>query len=1014
MRPALALLALLAAAAAPARRDEGPVDFAREIEPLLRARCHACHGPTKQKAGLRLDRRADALAGAWGGEEPVILPGRGDESALVLRVRGAGDDERMPPEGPPLEPREIEALRRWIDEGARWPESGDAVAGGSTHWAYVPPRRPEPPAVRDEAWCRNAIDRFVLARLEAEGLAPSPEAPPATLLRRAALALTGLPPEPVALETFLADGAPDAFERAVDALLASTAYAEHQARLWLDLARYADTNGYETDQTRANWRWRDWVIEAFEQDMPFDRFTRLQFGGDLIEGDPAAAVATGFHRNTMTNMEGGADPEEFRVAAVVDRINTVGSVWLGTTLACAQCHDHKYDPFSQKDYFELYAFFDSTSDTGNSLEPVVSAPRQGELEVLERLERAVAAVESELRAPWPAEEPARAAWERNARALIADAPVFVAAPLVAGTSQGEAEIVALEDGVLELRGANPDRDAYTLDLAVPAGTVHAVRVEFLRGPDGGPGRSAHRNVVLTGIELGRVGEPGAAPVLATASRAQAGAPVEHAIDADPQSGWALAEDGEPDEAQAWFVPAAPLEPGADGLLRVVLRFDSAFAQHTPARLRVACSSDPRAAQWSELPPRVRKALTGDPTRRFLATANVASDWWRRRHTTRGRDLAARLDTLAAELAAARAPIPTTLVLRELQVPRETHVLAGGSFLARGERVERDVPAVLNPWPEGVARTRLSLADWLTDPAQPLVARVAANRLWNGVFGRGLVTTLDDFGTRGEPPSHPELLDWLACEFVAGGWSTKRFLRTLVTSSAWRQSARATPEALARDPANVLLARAHRPRLEAEVLRDNALAAAGLLERSVGGPSAFPPQPPGIWASVYSIETWSEARDASRWRRGMYTFQKRTAPYPTYLLFDATSRELSCAGRGSSNTPLQALALLNDPAFVEAAVGLAQRVLSDAGDDAARLERAWTLALARTPQARERELALELLEAQRARFAADPEAARALTDTAVPLPIAGIERGELAAWTVLANVLFNLDEFVTRG
>jgi hypothetical protein len=1014
MRPAIALLSLLATAAGLVPREREDVDFARDIEPLLRARCHECHGPDRQKAGLRLDRRADALAGAWGGEEPVILPGRGAESPLVQRVRGEGDEERMPPEGPPLDEREIELLRRWIDTGAPWPESGPDVGGGSTHWAYVAPRRPPLPSVRDEAWCRNPIDRFVLARLEAEGLPPAAEADRATLLRRASLDLTGLPPAPETLADFLADGADGAFERAVDALLDSSAHAEHQARLWLDLARYADSNGYEKDETRSNWRWRDWVIEAFAQDMPFDRFTRLQFGGDLMTEGPDASVATGFHRNTMTNMEGGVDAEEFRVAAVVDRINTVGSVWLGSTLACAQCHDHKHDPFSQRDYFELYAFFDSTSDTGTSLEPRVRAPRPGEEAQIERLEGLVSALEAELRAPWPAEDPARAEWERATRALVADPPPFEPARLLAAASSGGATIVQGRDGVLEVGGALPDRDVYTLDFAAPAGAVHALRLELTRDDAGGPGRAAHGNVVLTGIELGASDGAFAVPRGATASWSQPEFPVEHAVDADGTTGWALGKDGKAQDATAWFVPAKPLSIPQGGALRVVLRFDSAFAQHCAGRLRVSLALDPRAATWSELPPLVRAALTGDPRRRFLATADVAADWWKRRYTARGKDLGERLENARTQLEAARAAPPTTLVLRELETPRETHVLLGGSFLARGERVERDVPAVLHPWPDDLPRTRLGLAEWLCDPRNPLTARVAVNRLWGQVFGRPLVTTPDDFGTRGELPSHPELLDWLAVEFVEGGWSTKHVLRLLVTSAAWRQDSRVDARALERDPLNVLLARAHRPRLEAEVLRDCALAAAGLLERSLGGPSVFPPQPPGVWASTYSSETWIDAQGPERWRRGMYTFQKRTAPYPTYLLFDATSRETSCARRASSNTPLQALALLNDPAFVEAAVGLAGRVLAEAQGDDARLERAWTLALSRAPDARERELALGLLEAQRARYAADPDAARALTTTAVPLPTAELDPAELAAWTVLANVLFNLDEFVTRG
>ena len=1015
MRPAIALpLLLCAASALPAAQQAEDVDFARDIEPILSGRCVECHGADKQKAGLRLDRRADALAGAWGGEEPVILPGDAAASPLVRRVRGEGDEDRMPPKGDPLDEREIALLERWIDAGAPWPEGADAADEARRHWAYVAPVRPEPPAVRDAAWCRNAVDRFVLARLEAEGLAPAPEAERATLLRRVTLDLTGLPPEPEALRAFLDDGRPDAYERAVDALLDTSAHAEHRARRWLDLARYADTNGYEKDESRTNWRWRDWVIGAYERDLPFDEFTRLQLAGDLVGRDLDDLIATGFQRNTMTNKEGGTDPEEFRVAAVVDRVNTLGSVWLGTTLACAQCHNHKYDPFSQKEYFELFAFFDSTADTGDSLEPQVRAAPPEQVAELERLRNAVATLESELAAPWPAERPAYEAWERAARALVAAPPAFAPLELVAGTSRNGARLTQDADGQILVDGPLPEHDAYTLEFAAPAGSLTALHLEALREDGVGPGRAEHGNIVLTDVTVAAGSASAARPARAAASWSQPDFDVALAVDDDPHSGWALGRGGEMQSAEAWFVPAAPLVAGAGERVRVVLSFDSQHTRHVLGRFRLSASTDPRAALWSAMPVAVRMSLQGDGARRFRNIEGLAEDWWRSNESERGRALVARLGALRTERDAAEARVPMALVLHELDEPRETHVMRRGNFLERGERVQRDVPSALSPWPEGAPRDRLGLAQWLCDPANPLVARVTVNRLWDSVFGRPLVTTVDDLGTRGEAPSHPALLDWLAVELVEGGWDSEALLRTLVTSATYRQAARATPELLERDPQNVLLARASRPRLEAEVLRDCALAAAGLLDRTVGGPSVFPPQPPGIWASTYSDESWQESQGPARWRRGMYTFLKRTAPYPSHLLFDGPSRELTCMRRERSNTPLQALALLNDPVFVEAAVGLARRVLLAPGDDAARLERAWTLALARAPDAAERALMLELLAAERARFAVDREAAAQLTTSAVPRPIEGPDTAELAAWTVLANVILNLDEFVTRG
>ena len=1005
--------------------SHGQVDFAREVRPLLAARCFECHGPDKQKAFLRLDRRDAALAGAWGGDSKVILPGDGGGSPLVLRTAGLVEGEdRMPPEGEPLTEAQVDLLRRWIDEGASWPETGGLDRPEEeplvTHWAYRPPVRPTLPEVSASAWCRDPLDRFVLARLEDEGLEPAPAASAETLLRRAALDLTGLPPTLALLDRLEAGAL--TYEGAVEELLASTARAEHRARHWLDLGRYADTNGYEKDDRRTAWRWRDWLIDAFEQDLSFDRFTERVLAGDLLaEATEWDRVATGFHRNTMVNAEGGTDPEEFRVAAVVDRVNTTASVWLGSTLACAQCHNHKYDPFSQREYYELYAFFDSTEDTGNALAPELPAPLPGQLEAIERLKGELA--DLELGLEWIAEDPqwqsARDAWVARLRELQRTAPgPRPIAPREAAAASGAT--LEVDGSVVTVRGPRAEQDVYTLELELPGTSpLHGLRLEALaldgdsEEPSTGPGRAAHGNFVLTSVELSNESGDRLPFVSASASFAQPGFPVALAIDDDSSTGWAVSDGGTARPSEAAFFLLEPAFAGESRRLRLTLRFESTYADHALGRFRLALIEDPDCAELAALPPGVRAALADAPASTdgrhgALAAYHRTAVW------PAGRREAESLERVRAARDAAQAEVPTALVMRELESPRQTRLLERGSFLAPGEPVEPGVPAALNPWPEGAPRNRLGLARWLTDPGNPLVARVVVNRTWARLFGRGLVSSEDDLGTRGEAPTHPELLDLLALDLIEGGWSLRDLERRLVLSATYRQSSRVTPVLLERDPDNRLLARASRPRLEAEVVRDAALASAGLLDTTVGGPSVFPPQPEGIWASTYSGDRWEASSGPGRWRRGLYTFHKRTSPYPSFTVFDGTSRELACTRRPSTNTPLQALVLLNDPVYVEAAVGLARRILEGGGSDAERVDRGFRSALARRPSAAERGALLELLAAERKRFQADPAAAGQLLEATALEVLDGRDPAELAAWSVVAAALLNTDEFVTRG
>ncbi len=768
----------LGAAGATHARAERPVDFDREIRPILSEHCYACHGPDQKarKANLRLDRKEDAFRDR-GGYAPIV-PAKVEESELIARITSGDPDEIMPPPEfkKRLDAKQIERLRRWVAEGARW----------EGHWSLALPASVPTPPVADRSWPRNPIDHFVLARLEAEGLRPTAQADRATLIRRVSLDLIGLPPTPAQVDAFEHDPGPDAYERLVDRLLASPHHGERQARPWLDQARYADTNGYEKDGSRSIWPYRDWVIRAFNADMPFDRFTIEQIAGDLLPGATLDhRIATGFHRNTMANTEGGIDDEEFRVAAIVDRVNTTMQVWMGTTMACAQCHDHKYDPYSQREYFRLFAFFNNTADRGGSTEPEVALPTP-----------AKAAIHAEL-----------ARWQAD------------------------------------------------LDRTTRARPVDASREKSIRD---------------------------------------------------------------------------------------------------------------------------------------------------------------KIAALKEQEKAIRAV--TTMVMQELPQPRETHVLIRGSHKVKGQRVTPGVPEVLHPLGVGQPPDRLGLARWLVDPRNPLVGRVIMNRIWAQYFGRGIVETSEDFGVQGEPPSHPELLAWLAKELVRQGWSQKAMHRLIVTSATYRQSSRVTPDRLERDPFNRLFSRGPRFRMEAEMVRDQALALGGLLKRTIGGPSVFPHQPDGIWFVPYSGDRWNESRGGDQYRRGLYTFWRRSAPYPTFLAFDAPSREVCCERRSRTDTPLQALATLNDPAFVQPAAALARRILAESrGTAEDRAAFAFRLVLARKPRKAELDHLVALLAENLEQYRRDPAATAAMAKNADAGAIDRVADGaELAAWTVVANVLLNLDETVTKG
>ena len=799
------LVSSICLALAPASFAAEEVDYARDIKPILIQHCVQCHGPVKQENGLRLDTGAAAVRG--GDTGAAVVPGKVEESLLLRVVRGKSDSvSKMPPKGPSLTDEQISSLERWVAGGAKSPADEQPQDDPRrSHWSFQKIVSAPPPAVKNSAWANSPIDLYILAKQEEHSLAPSEAASRPTLLRRISLDLIGLLPTPADIAEFAADPRPDAYERQVDRLLASPHYGERWGRHWLDLARYADSNGYTRDFGRQIWKYREWVIDAVNANLPFDQFTIEQMAGDLLPGAAVdSLVATGFHRNTLINEEGGTDPEQFRVEAVADRVQTTAAIYLGLTLGCARCHSHKYDPISQVEYYQVFALLN------NCDEPTIEVPtkqqlRQGDLARREVIREQIKNLEMELEKQRPAFDQAQRAWEKTV------------------TPQQRARL------------------------------------------------------------------PG---------------PVQLAYD-------------------------MPVE------------------------------------------------------KRDAANKKLVEDFYR--STAEARQAFPVVDQIF-KLQEAEPKIPTTMILRERAAPRETHVHKRGDFLDHGVQVSGNTPAALPPLAQP---TRLEFARWLVAPENPLSARVVMNRDWQKFFGRGIVETEDDFGLQGSRPTHPQLLDWLASEFMRGGWDVKRMHRRLATSAVYRQSSRARSDLLEKDPGNHWLARQGRLRLDAEIVRDAALSASGLLTETLGGPSVFPPQPDGVFDFTQDPKPWSAATGANRCRRGMYTHFWRSAPYPALMVFDAPSGNVTCTRRVRSNTPLQALTMANDTAFVECAQALARQVQAAAPGDADRLHDAFHRCLSREPTPGE----LERLSAFLARE-------RSATS-------------ELAAWMAVCRVVLNLDEMITR-
>ncbi len=1168
-----------------ATRSAVRIDFERDVRPILMDKCFACHGPdsAKRKGDLYLDSRENAFRACDDGRF-VVKPFDLEKSDLFHRITTEVADDHMPPakSGKTLSNEEVDTLRSWIEQGAEWKD----------HWAFTPPSKNALPDVADASWCANEIDRFVLARLERENLRPSPQAPKEALIRRATFDLTGLPPTIAEIDAFEADSSPNAFEKVVDRLLASPAYGERMASLWLDLAAYADTNGYHIDNNRDMWKWREWVIGAFNANERFDAFTIEQLAGDMLPNATLEQkVASGFNRNHPVTFEGGADPDEYQTKYVIDRVKTTAATWMGLTVGCAECHNHKYDPISQKEFYSFYALFNNIPEKGldgNKTNPVpsIKVPTDEQNAKLAELDAKSSALQAKFDGPIDEIDRAQQAWEQS---IVGDLPPpaeWRALDAASVESKNGATLAKLEDHSILASGVNPAKDVYEFVATPGECTIAAIQLEALLDaslPNGAAGRSDNGNFVLTGVEGETFGasKPDATTKrefgAAEADYSQPDGPfdIANAIDADPATGWAGAQHLRKENRSAVFVLAKPIELGSDGVLRLRLRFESVFAQHSIGRFRISTIADPnqyadllppRLGAWTFVGPfkaasgseadttvyapekehvdgapysekyddgalawqpladfadgKVQTLPGGDNSAWFLARTietqkarklvlHLGSDdtlrlwingkqvfshleprspapdqdrvevelaagvnrllakvvnysggtgfyfraealgrdgltpelvgvvrakddarsdaqkkslreFYRTKVSDAGKALAAELDAAKKERAMLFDSIPESMVMEEQAMRRDTFVLMRGDYRSHGDKVEPGVPSCL-PQPEsGAVTNRLELARWLVSGKHPLVGRVTVNRFWQMLFGIGLVKTSEDFGVRAELPSHPELLDWLAVDFVERGWDVKALLKSIVMSSTYRQSARFEPELVERDPDNRLLARGPRVRLTAEMIRDDALAVSGLLVEKIGGPSVRPYQPPGLWEAVsfsadFSSQSYVQDHGADLWRRGLYVYWKRSLPYPSLATFDAPIRETCTSKRPETNTPLQALVLLNDPVYVEAARALGARIEREGGtSDETRLRFAFRLCTSREPKENELAVLKRVVDVERANFANDADSAAKLVHVGESPAADDLDPKELAAWSALANVLLNLDETLHRG
>lgn len=1161
------------------KQDGGKgIDFNRDIRPILSDNCFACHGPDDQtrKGKLRLDTREDAFKAAKSGDF-AIVPKDVKNSQLIARVTTKDEDEVMPPvkSGKKLTPAQVDLLKRWIAEGAPW----------QTHWAYEPAKRPAIPEVKNKKWPKNEIDYFVLQRLEKEKLKPSPEADKVALVRRATFDLTGLPPSTDEIDAFLADRSPQAYEKVVDRLLASPRFGEHQARFWLDAARYADSHGYHIDSERSMWKWRDWVINSFNKNMPFDQFTVEQIAGDLLpEATVDQKIGSGYVRANMSTGEGGAIVEEYQAKYTFDRVETTSTIWMGLTMTCARCHTHKYDPILHKEYFGLYAIFNNLNESvmdGNRPNPdpflKVPSPEQKEREA--ELKTLLADGRKQLEAPMPELDARQPKWESEWRKKLSEGWTVLKPESVSSTNG--TEFTVKDDSTVLAGGANPPKDIYEVKVPVTAGNLAAVKLEALPHeslPQKGSGRADDGNFRLSEFEAEVVyADTNVKPSkirfnLALADSARTGNEAGLAIDGKAETGWQADTNGLTDPHAILFLSAGSVTIKTNATLVARLKFEASTSKRGIGQFRLSAAQDEQLVQllappktepwqvvgpfktentqqgftnvyapekgvdlkksytgvrdeikWSAKPDfqdgkanllvqdlhgvhgayylyrtmnlsterkvefsiraddpfkfwvngkqvaeRGVKEKTGEGTRKvsvalkkgenkillkvvttqgaayftfkddiedsesipsdvaamFAAAGKFTPEQakkirsvYRRMHSGEYKEMFDNVEKWKEENDAIEKAIPTTMVAREMDKPRDTFMLIRGEYDKKGDKVGPGVPGILPPWPSGQPTNRLGFARWLLMPEHPLTARVTVNRFWQQYFGNGLVKTTEDFGVQGENPSHPELLDWLATEFIRTGWDMKQLHKAIVMSATYRQSSKVTPELLSKDPENRLLARGARFRVDGEVVRDTAMFVSGLLVERVGGKAVRPYQPPGLWEAVSFNNSQKYVPDAGegQHRRSLYTFWKRQSPPPNMLIFDAPTREYCVVKRPRTNTPLQALALLNDPQVVEASRAFAQRMMTEGGKDAAeRIAYGFRLATGRKITRDETKVLQEIFNQQLADYRKDTDAAEKLLSVGAFKANAGLDRPELAAWTMVANTLLNLDETITKN
>lgn len=1052
-------------AAAPA--VGGDVEFNRDIRPILSDKCFTCHGPdsARRRTRLRFDIESDAKQDLGG--RFAVVPGDVARSEMIRRITAVEPTRRMPPpaSGRALSDHEVDLLEKWIEQGARW----------ENHWSFIAPKRASLPQVRDRAWMRNEIDAFVLDRLERQGLKPSPEADRSTLIRRVSLDLTGLPPTPAEVDAFLADPSPNAFEKVVDRLLVSPRYGERMAATWLDSARYADTNGYQTDAERYMWRWRDWVIEAYNRNLSFDQFALQQIAGDML---PRAAldqrIATGFNRNHRGNGEGGIIPEEYAVEYVVDRVETTSTVFMGLTLGCARCHDHKYDPFAQKEFYQLFAYFNNIPERGKANKygnsaPMIQAPTAEQQRRLHELDRDLAAAEKQFESLRAESAKAQRTWESmldKSQATHWSIPSDLIAHFALNGDLS---------GALRLRLPVPPQQPYDTSAA-PAGTPDPSKPAGAQFQDGQPefvdGR-AGQAAAFDGKRMIVAGDVGAFGFQSTFTlaawiypTAATGAIITRTRDVEEETGYGLylkdgklqanlilrwLDDGarvetvKPIELNRWQHVMMTYDGSrtAEGILIYVDGQSRELAVHLddvnqnfqsrepmrigggggPANRFRGRIDDVRIYDVALSPQHAAVVAAGESieqiavvpaTRRTDAQADKITLYFLENRAPERIQQAWR--ALAASRRLKRSfvdTLPTVMVMQERETPRDTFLLVRGAYDKPGDKVTPGVPAILPSLPKGAPNNRLGFARWLVDPSNPLTARVAVNRFWQMYFGTGLVKTVEDFGSQGEWPSHPELLDWLATEFVRTGWDIKAMQKRIVTSATYRQSSKTTPELLQKDPENRLLARAPRLRLPAGAIRDQALAVAGLLVEQRGGPSVKPYQPAGLWKEL-SGQDYVQDKGASLYRRSLYTFWKRSSPPPSLMNFDAAGREACVVRDSRTNTPLQALDLMNDVTYLEASRKLAERVMKERRASAdERIALAFRLAVSRAPAPREASLLRDALEGYLAEYKANPDAAAKYLQQGESPRDLELDARELAAYSALASLILNMDETITK-